>query len=74
MDMNTETLFNFGKLVAHLEHVAKKSCLADRLDDDNLVVDYAGTNVDDAFEAGMMSGEVLQARKLLNMLGVSWES
>jgi hypothetical protein len=75
MDINnSETLFNIGKLVAHLEHIAKKSCLYDRLDDDNLVVDYIGSNVDDAYEAGIQSGEILQARELLTMLDVNWQA
>lgn len=42
-------------------------------DDDTIIDDYAGGNVDDAYEGGERAGEIYAARELLSKIGVSWE-
>ena len=55
------------KLRAKLVDLAKKKCWCD--DEDFMVDDYAGGNIDDAYSGGIEDGEILLARKLLNEFG-----
>lgn len=55
------------ELKGALLKVAKRSCWEDGLseDEDAMVDDFAGGNIDDAYAGGMDSGEILFARELL---------
>jgi len=58
-------------LIEKIEKIADKDCWHDEIfndDKDVLVVDYADSNVDDAYWGGVDSGEVLLARELLTLL------
>lgn len=59
-----------AKILAIVEALAKEEVWADGLDTegDVIVDDYAGGNVDDAYQGGVNSGEVLLARRLLEIL------
>lgn len=46
-----------------LEELAKKKAWSDN--EDLLVNDYAGGNIDDAYEGGINDGEILLARQIL---------
>ena len=54
------------EIIELIEQVAKKPTYSD--DDDFVVDDCAGGNVDDAFSCGMDEGEILFARKLLELM------
>lgn len=77
MDINDpDTILKLGKLLSHLESLAKKNCWHDRLDEDSdaIVDDFAGGNVDDAYWGGLDAGEILMAREVLTTLGIDWQS
>lgn len=62
------------ELIAKLKEAAERGCWADKLDgDDEVVEDFAGGNVDDAYDGGYRSGETEMARWLLNELGVEFK-
>lgn len=42
-------------------------------DEDFVVDDYAGGNMDDAFYGGHRAGQIDMARQVLTMMGVNWE-
>jgi hypothetical protein len=42
------------------------------LNDDFCAVDYAGSNVDDAFEMGVEEGETFLAREILHALNIEF--
>lgn len=72
---NSEELKEFfttiDNAVIKIEEIANKECWHDELfkaDSDNVVYDYSGSNVDDAYYGGMDSGEILFARELLTLL------
>lgn len=55
------------ELINRLEELAAKKAWGD--DDETLVVDdYAGGNIDDAFEGGFNAGRIDLARELLAVL------
>lgn len=56
--------------IDRLRDIAKREALRD--DEDLTVYDYPGSNVDDAYERGLLDGETELARDLLNELGVVW--
>ena len=58
------------KIIAKLKELAERSCWTD--DDEFMVDDYAGGNMDDAFEGGCRNGEVWLAREILSALGVEY--
>lgn len=51
------------ELKLYLEKVAKNTIGQD--DEDFMVNDYAGGNIDDAYELGVNAGEVIFARELV---------
>lgn len=57
-------------LIEKLKKLASSECFFD--DEDAIVDDYAGGNVDDAFDAGSHAGEVTLARYILNSMEISW--
>jgi hypothetical protein len=54
------------ELIAELKRLSEKTCNAD--DDDFIVNDYAGGNIDDAYDIGVEHGEILLSRKLIKLL------
>lgn len=60
------------KLFERLTKLASRSVWDDGIDDGDIVDDYAGGNVDDAYDGGRESGETLLARSILNELGVKF--
>lgn len=61
------------ELIDKLKKLANSDCF---YDDDNepIVDDYAGGNVDDAFGVGEHSGEVMLARMILKDVGIDWNN
>lgn len=55
-----------------LKGLAGDDCYYDDEDEDVCVDDYAGGNVDDAFDVGERAGEVMLARRILDDLGIEW--
>ncbi len=53
------------EMKAMLLKLAARECGCDN--EDFVVDDYAGGNVDDAYDAGMTAGETLLARELLHL-------
>lgn len=64
-----------AELVARLMEGALCSTLADRQkkNEDLLVVDYAGSNVDDAYQMGYDDGVTDLARQILDAAGIIYE-
>lgn len=54
-----------GDLIAMIEKEAKKKCWEDSIDDGFIIDDFAGGNIDDAYDGGVESGRVEFARELL---------
>ena len=55
-----------NELVEILKPIANKEALADN--DDFMVDDYAGGNIDDAYYHGVDDGEIYHARRMLRYL------
>ena len=53
-----------------LREIAREEVWDDN--EDFIVDDYAGGNVDDAFYGGQRSGEASMARTVLTMIGETW--
>lgn len=69
--MNIEISNDFiNELIA----LAQCTTVLDRVQDeeDTCVEDFAGGNVDDAFDNGIRSGHTELARRILNQLNVKW--
>jgi hypothetical protein len=60
------------RMIDKLKNLAKCDCFYDD-DGEPLVVDYVGSNVDDAFDLGERSGEVMLAREVLTALEIEWD-
>lgn len=62
-------------MVAKLISLAKDKTIYDNEDEDEDVVidDFAGGNVDDAYNIGRSDGEIYLAREILASLGVDWK-
>ena len=60
---------NINDVIPYLKTIASKEVVYD--DPEFSAYDYSGGNYDDAFESGMLSGEVFFARELLLKLGIS---
>lgn len=63
---------DYDALIARLQVMARHECFYDDEDPDAMVDDYAGGNVDDAFECGEHAGNVMIARDVLTALGETW--
>lgn len=56
-----------------LEALKKAACRATWTDDqDTIIDDYAGGNIDDAYQGGVDDGETIAAQYLLTAIGVKW--
>lgn len=62
-------------VIEQLKKSARQKCFYDELVDnpDVIVDDFAGGNIDDAFNVGETAGEAMLARSILEELGISWE-
>jgi hypothetical protein len=60
--------------IERLKKLARSECYYDDEDEDKIIDDYAGGNVDDAFYAGEHAGEVMLARDVLTGMGINWSS
>jgi len=60
------------KLIDRLKKLASSECYYDDEDEDKVVDDYAGGNVDDAFSAGEYAGQIMLARDILTALKIQW--
>jgi hypothetical protein len=58
--------------IARLKDLARAECYYDDEDEDKIIDDYAGGNVDDAFYVGERAGEVVMAREVLDAMGIDW--
>ncbi len=55
------------KFLDHIQEVSKRDCWPD--DPKFMIYDYCGGNIDDAYEGGKETGEILFARYLLALIG-----
>jgi len=57
-----------------LKTLAKRKTWQDRMDEkeDTVIEDFAGGNVDDAFDGGYRAGETDTARQVLDTLGITY--
>lgn len=55
-----------------LKTLAKRKTWQDKLDEDTVIDDFAGGNVDDAFDGGYRAGETDTARQVLDTLGITY--
>lgn len=60
------------QLKVRLIELAKSTAWGEDEDEDFCVDDYAGGNVDDAFEGGVRAGEIQLARDILEAFGISY--
>ena len=56
--------------IAELKKLAEENCACDA--EDFNAYDYSGGNYDDAYDQGQRDGERLQARWVLDMLGIEY--
>lgn len=59
-----------SQIIKKLKEIANRPVW--ELNDDTIVEDFVGGNVDDAFEGGVRCGEVYLAQELLTQLGETW--
>lgn len=62
------------EIIQNLKRLAEQGCWDDQQGDDFVVDDYAGGNVDDAYQGGIRTGETILARDLLDKLGIPYKS
>lgn len=70
-----KTLNLSGKYIEDLKSLARSSTWDEKIADSNFeqsIDDFAGGNIDDAYEGGQRAGEIYAARDLLMLLGVDW--
>jgi hypothetical protein len=60
------------QLIERLKKLASSECFYDDEDEDKIIDDYAGGNVDDAFQVGEHAGQVVLAREMLSALKIQW--
>jgi hypothetical protein len=60
------------ELKQKLIKIAREECFIDNEDEDVLVYDVSGSNVDDAFDMGEDQGRILLAREVLFEMGIDW--
>lgn len=60
--------------IERLKALARRVTIRDRQEEDDAICvdDFAGGNVDDAYEHGLLDGEVEMARDILREQGVEW--
>jgi len=59
--------------IDNLKKLAERRVFSDHDGEDNLVVDWVGSHVDDAFSLGSRDGETQLARQILDELGEKYE-
>lgn len=63
-----------AETIARLKELARAQPWDEHEDGEDVVIDdFAGGNVDDAFDGGMRAGETYLAREILTELDISWE-
>jgi hypothetical protein len=60
------------QMIARLKELARSNCFHDDKDEDVIVDDYAGGNIDDAFDLGERAGETMLARDVLLAMNIMW--
>ena len=60
-------------LIAKLKQLAEQTCWGDDDNEDSVIDDFAGGNVDDAFEGGERTGETFLAREILDEMEIPYE-
>jgi hypothetical protein len=62
------------EMIAYLKKLANKDSIYDCEDEDEDIVinDYVGGNIDDAFDSGEQNGEIILAREVLKAMNISW--
>ena len=60
------------QMIERLKNVARMESFYDNEDEDVIVDDYAGGNIDDAFELGERAGTIELAREVLKALNIDW--
>lgn len=60
-------------MIELLKTLARTKSFYDDEDEDVIVDDYAGGNIDDAFSLGETAGGVMLAREILTALNITWE-
>jgi hypothetical protein len=60
------------ELKQKLIKIVREECFIDNEDEDVLVYDVSGSNVDDAFDMGEDQGRILLAREVLFEMGIDW--
>ena len=60
-------------MIERLKSLAHIKCFFDDDDENTSIDDYAGGNIDDAFNLGVTAGEVKLARDVLMALNIRWE-
>ena len=71
MNCKGMTIMN-EELKQKLVKIAREECFIDNEDEDILVYDISGSNVDDAFDIGEDQGRILLAREILYEMGLEW--
>jgi hypothetical protein len=59
-------------MIERLKKLARSECYYDDEDEDKIIDDYAGGNIDDAFYIGEHAGKVMLARQVLTALDIKW--
>lgn len=59
-------------LIDKLKYIAHQDCVYDSFEDGDMINDYAGGNIDDAFDLGTDAGRIELAREVLDALGIEW--
>lgn len=58
------------EMIERLKALAKRTAWAD--EEDLIVDDYAGGNVDDAYSGGERDGQIQLARDILHSMNIDW--
>jgi hypothetical protein len=68
-------MLNDEKFVERLKKAAKRQCWTeDEESEDAIINDYAGGNIDDAYQGGVEDGETYLAREILTHLKIEWNT
>ncbi len=60
------------EFIERLKRLARSECFYDNEDVDQNIYEIGGGNIDDAFDLGVDTGEVLLAREVLTNMGIEW--
>lgn len=59
--------------IAQYKHLASQTTWDEQcLEAGDVINDFAGDNVDDAYDGGVRAGEVYEARNILTLCGIDW--